>query len=270
MLDAHPKLAIPPETVFNEVFRLAQSSLPVTDLPQTVLAAMSSSQRWNDLHVSVTTMRDEFASMGDAFSISDGLRIFYRLYAAGQGKARYGDKTPGHMFWLPQIATLLPEAVFIHIIRDGRDVAASMRRLWFGPGNDMKAQAESWLKWLNAGFAAASSYPGRYLEVRYEELVANPEPVLRRVLSFIDLPFDATALRYHERASERIAELGELLQGDGRLYATRETHQGIHARTLEPPNERQVGRYRQDLSPSEIADFESVAGPLLRKLGYIQ
>jgi hypothetical protein len=175
MLDAHPDLAIPPETMFHGVFHLAQAQPPADELPHAVLAAMMASQRWNDLHVSADTLRLEFDRMGAGFSIAGGLRAFYRTYAAGHGKTRYGDKTPGHMFWIPAIAELLPEAVFIHIIRDGRDVAASMRRLWFGPGDDMKALAESWLRWLNAGFAAREAYPGRYLEIRYEELAARPE-----------------------------------------------------------------------------------------------
>lgn len=270
MLDAHPDLAIPPETMFNSVFQLAQAPPPAAELPQAVLAAMMRSQRWNDLHISADLLYDAFKRMGEAFSISDGLRAFYRFYAAGHGKMRFGDKTPGHIFWIPTIASLLPESVFIHIVRDGRDVAASMRTLWFGPGGEMKALAESWLKWLDAGFAAAKAYPTRYLKVRYEDLVVDAEPTLRRVLAFVDLPFDAVVLRHHERAAERIAELGELREEDGRLFATREAHHGIHQCTLEPPNDRQIGRFRRDLTSDEIATFEAVAGPMLRKLGYSQ
>ncbi|MBI2715604.1 MAG: sulfotransferase [Rhizobiales bacterium] len=270
MLDAHPAMAIPPETMFNEIFQLARAAPPAAELPQAVLGAMTASQRWNDLHVSADALRGAFAQMGAAFSVAEGLRAFYRLYAANHGKTRFGDKTPGHIFWIPTIAELLPEAVFVHIVRDGRDIAASMRQLWFGPGNDIPALAESWLKWLNAGFEAGAAYPGRYLEVRYEELVERPEPVLRSVLAFIDLPFDAAVLRHHERAAERIAELGELLEADGRLFATREAHRSIHQRTLEPPNEEQVGRFRRDLTAAEIADFESIAKPMLSRLRYIQ
>jgi hypothetical protein len=270
MLDAHPSLAIPPETMFNGVFQLAQAPPPppAAELPQAVLAAMMRSQRWNDLHVSADALRDSFALMGEAFSISEGLRAFYRLYAAGHGKTRYGDKTPGHIFWIPAIAALLPEAVFIHIVRDGRDIAVSMRTWWFGPGDDMKALAESWLKWLNAAFQAAEACPGRYLEVRYEELVARPEPTLRDILAFTDLPFDAAVLRHHEHAAERIAELGQLHEADGRLYAAREAHRSIHQRTLEPPNMAAVGRFRQELSAAELAAFEDLAGPMLNRLGY--
>jgi hypothetical protein len=211
---------------------------------------------------------DAFTRMGDGFSISAGLRAFYQLYAARQGKTRFGDKTPGHIFWIPEIAALLPEAFFIHITRDGRDVAASIRHMWFGPGNNIQALAESWLKWLAAGFDAAKAYPDRYLEVRYEDIAMKPEPAIRRILASIDLPFHPAVLRHHERAAERLAELGELRKPDGELYATLEAHQGIHLRALEPPNPNQIGRFRRDLSREEITIFEAVAGPVLKSLGY--
>jgi hypothetical protein len=268
MLDAHPQLTIPPETMFHDVFRLARMAVPPAELPERVLAAMMRSQRWNDMHVSADRLREAFAALGEGFSIAEALRAYFRLYAANHGKTRAGDKTPGHIFWMADIAALLPEAVFIHVIRDGRDIAASMRNLWFGPGNDIGKQAEAWLKSLDAGFAGGRAYPERYLEVRYEELVAEPERMLRRLLAALDLPFDAAVLRHHERAAERLAELGELHETDGRLYASEEAHRGLHARTREPANAEQVGRFRRDLSAEEIADFERVAGPMLKSRGY--
>jgi len=269
MLDAHPDLAIPPETMFHGVFELSRSPPPAAELPRAVLTAMMGSQRWNDMNVSADVLLDAFTGMGDKFSISEGLRTYYRLYAAQHGKARFGDKTPGHIFLIPTIAALLPEAVFLHMIRDGRDIAASMRHLWFGPGGDMRKLAESWLKFLAAGFDAATNYPDRYLEVRYEDLAVNPEPVLRRILAAIDLSFDPAMLRQHERAAERLSELGELREADGGLYATREAHQGIHRRALEPTNPDQIGRFHRDLSAAETAAFEDVAGSMLKKLGYL-
>ena len=67
--------------------------------------------------------------------LSSGLRAFYRGYAAARGKTRYGDKTPMHATDIDVLSRVLPEARFIHIIRDGRDVAASLRGLPFAPGD---------------------------------------------------------------------------------------------------------------------------------------
>jgi hypothetical protein len=268
MLDAHPQLAIPPETMLQGVFRFARQA-PPPDLPRAILDAMMRSQRWADLEISADDLLDAFNRAGDRFSISEGLRIFYRLYAAKQGKSRFGDKTPGHIFWISDIVALLPETRIIHLVRDGRDVAASMRGLWFGPGDNMPKLAESWLTSLAAGFESAKAHPDRYLEVRYEDLVASPEPTLRRVLAAIDLPFDSAVLRHYERAADRLLELGQLRDADGGLFATREAHQAIHRRTVEPPNTDQVGRFRQDLSHDERTAFEAEAGPMLAKLEYI-
>ncbi len=268
MLDAHPDLAIPPETMFNEVFQLSRTPQQPPDLPRAVLTAMMHSQRWNHLHISADALLDAFTRMGDGFSVSAGLRIFYQLYAARHGKTRFGDKTPGHIFWIPEIAALLPEAFFIHVIRDGRDVAASMRHMWFGPGDDMQKLAQSWLKWLSAGLDAAKAYPDRCLEVRYEDLAVSPEPILRRILAFIDLPFHPAVLCHHQQAAERLSELGAFRDPDGRFFATREAHQEIHRRTLDPPNAGQIRRFQKDLSGEEIAIFEAATRPVLKSLGY--
>ena len=69
------------------------------------------------------------------WDLSSGLRAFYRGYAAARGKTRYGDKTPMHATDIDVLSRVLPEARFIHIIRDGRDVAASLRGLPFAPGD---------------------------------------------------------------------------------------------------------------------------------------
>lgn len=268
MLDAHPDMAIPPETMFNEVFRLSRAPPPAAELPGAVVALITGSQRWRDLHLAADELRDAFARLGGGFTIAEGLRVCYRLYAARHGKTRYGDKTPGHIFWLPEIMSLLPEAVIVHIVRDGRDIAASMRPMWFGPGNDMTKLAESWLRSLEAGFAAKRDHPDRYLEIRYEELAAEPEPLLRHVAARIDLPYDPAMLRYPGRAAERLAELRDIYRPDGVLFATGEAHQAIHRRTLEAPNSDRVGRHRDDLSDAERAAFEAIAGPMLAHLGY--
>ena len=139
------------------------------------------------------------------------LRAFYGLYAEARGKPRWGDKTPGYVKRMRPIGGVLAEARFVHLIRDGRDVALSRRKRGMGEGKpigrDRRALAA-------ADRARAASRPkrlrGRYLELRYEDLVADPEPALRRVCELIELDYDPAMLAYHEGAGERLAELGDL------------------------------------------------------------
>lgn len=71
--------------------------------------------------------------------LAEGVRLFYRLYARRHGKARWGDKTLLYRLHLTEIEKILPEAHFIHSIRDGRDVALSLREVWFAPSQDISA-----------------------------------------------------------------------------------------------------------------------------------
>ena len=93
-------------------------------------------------------------------SVRDGVRTFYRLYSQAHGKVRAGDKTPGYVQHIGAIGELLPEARFIHIIRDGRGAMASLRTMWFAPSRDISDLARFWCNLVIAGRAAASEgYP---------------------------------------------------------------------------------------------------------------
>jgi hypothetical protein len=78
------------------------------------------------------------------FSVAEGIRSFYQLYAARHGKRRVGDKTPSHGEAMIAIECLLPEAAFIHVIRDGRDSSFSLRDMWFAPSQNIAILAAYW------------------------------------------------------------------------------------------------------------------------------
>ena len=94
--------------------------------------------------------------------------------------------------------------------------------------------------------------PGRYREVRYEELVADPERVLRELCGFLELEWDDGVLHHHERAADVIA-------------ATR--FPDAHARLLLPPTPG-LRDWRREMAAADVARFEAVAGGLLDELGY--
>ena len=135
------------------------------------------------------------------WSAGDGVRAYYGLYAASRGKPRYGDKTPGHARRMGVLAEALPEAHFIHIIRDGRDVAASLRGLPFAPGGgDMAAIAALWRDTIWRARRAAESCRTTPRSGT-SGLSREPEAVLRELCDFLELPFDPAMLDAHERAT---------------------------------------------------------------------
>ena len=107
-----------------------------------------------------------------------------------------------------RISRTLPEVRFIHMIRDGRDVALSIRGLWFAPGDDMASIARRWMNNIRRT-RRLGEHCRHYIEVRYESLVEDPKPELRRVCEFIELPYDEGMERYFEGSRERLrASLG--------------------------------------------------------------
>jgi Sulfotransferase family len=255
IFDSHPELAVPDEVSF--IIRLSRPHYARrygwprefrADSCVDLLLANGSLLRWG---MSTAEIRSAVLSP-PAASFADSVRGLYRRWAERQGKPRYADKTPMHVLHLPRLARLFPEARFVHLIRDGRDVALSYLDAAWGPATVEEAAVE-WRRRVAAGRRAGRRLgPGRYQEVRYEDLVADPEAVVRRLCRFVDLPWDDRMLRYHERAGEVIA-------------ATRfpEAHQRVR---LAPT--AGLRDWRRDIDRAEVARFEAIAGPLLEDLEY--
>jgi hypothetical protein len=262
MLDSHPDLAIPPETnMMPRVIRQCRDSQNNAD---DFLAAVTSSPRWPDFHMSAETLGERVRALSP-FDLSEAIREYYRLYAAGKGKKRWGDKSPGHVQSLQLLARWLPEVRFLHMIRDGRDVALSILPLHFGP-NTIEEAAHWWSRSIEKARRQARSIDF-YMEIRYEELVENTEAVLRRTCRFIELPWDESILAYHQRAANRLTELGSLVTSTGEVIPA-ETRRGIHEMTTKPPNASRIEVWRTGMSDADRRVFESIAGNMLRDLGY--
>jgi sulfotransferase family protein len=260
MLDSHPDLAIPPETEF--ILRLAE--LPGADATAFV-DTLTSHRRWPDFHLDRALLEAQVATL-QPWSTSDALRTFYRLYAERFAKPRWGDKTPGYVKHTRVVQDLLPEAHFIHIIRDGRDVAVSLIEEWRMSGRAMsvKRAAERWVSKIMVGREQARDLR-HYLEVRYEDLVLDSESVLRQICDFVELRWHPVMLEYHHSAPERVAEL---VAPDASGTLNPAQRQAKHAWTSSPPEVSRIGRWRTEMSAEELAEYECAAGTLLLELGY--
>ena len=264
MLDAHPELAIPPETHFFPALGSAFED-PSKGLDD-FLTLLSTFHTWPDFGLEVGALGEALGSSG-AFDLTRALRTFYRLYAEKFGKPRWGDKTPIYFASMGLVQRMMPEARFIHLIRDGRDVALSIKDLWFGP-DSIREVAGWWVSRINQARSQVEELPW-YLEVRYEDLVRDPERVLREICAFIDLPWNPIMLDYHERAAERLAELryDAPTQGRGGIIRA-EDRVGIFSLVLKPPQADRLERWRTEMGAPDREWFEGIAGAMLRELGY--
>jgi hypothetical protein len=151
------------------------------------------------------------------------------------------------------LAELFPEAKFVHIIRDGRAVALSyLERPEWGP-ETMAEAANHWKNRVRRGRAAGRAIGAdRYMEVRYEDVVADPEAVSRHVCDFLGLDFEDGMLRSHEKSKEFIAS----------------TKDPAAFENLSRPITAGLRTWEDEISPSDLKLFEAIAGDLLEELGY--
>lgn len=268
MLDAHSELAIPPETGF---LMLGQR-LPGKDdvlrrnFYDAIVNYAEPLPSWCDFEMSKEDFWSALTAVPE-FTVSDGYRAFYGLYARQHGKARWGDKTPIYCKYLNTIRRLLPEARFIHIIRDGRDAALSLRQMWFSPGWEIETQASYWRDCVVSARRSGLGRPD-YMEVRYEELILNTRETLKQVCDYINLTFEDSMLNYYEQAPERLKEHKGRSLSDGTAVLTQEQRFQQQQRTTKPLDPACVFAWKQTMDADERRRFELVAGDLLAELGY--
>jgi len=265
MLDSHPDMAVPPETGF--VPKLIDAAREDDATPESVAEVLTTHRRWGDFGLDIEDLKKRWAALPQ-LKPGGVVRSFFELYAEQQGKPRWGDKTPGYTQHIRKISKVLPEARFIHLIRDGRDVTLSRTKTLALKEVPIAKSARRWKKRLQRAQRQGAKVD-HYLELHYEVLVSDPEKVLRQICDFIELPFDEAMLSHHERSEERLSELDRDIPAmGGRLPRSAESRMALHERTTRPVDTKAIGKWRTEMAPEDVAEFESIAGDLLIELGY--
>jgi hypothetical protein len=249
MLDRNPQLAVPDESYF--VPQIADRHRGRIDVSAFVddLRRLPTLREWDVDPAAVG------ARLEDGATVGEGIAAVYAEYAALRGKARWGDKTPMYMRHLPVLERLFPDALYVHLIRDGRDAATSflavpggiMTEGWGHP-RDAAGFACQWrTEVLDARALGRRVGAERYLEVRYEELVSEPERELRRICELAGLPWSP-----------------EMLEYAGDVDVTAKPHQQSLRKRPTPG----LRSWRTEMRPEEVEAFERIAGDVLGVLGY--
>jgi hypothetical protein len=176
-----------------------------------------------------------------------------------EGKARVAEKTPNNVYYFPHLFRIFPDATFLHMVRDGRDVVASLLTMdWKTPEGvpvdytrDARLAARYWATAVVAArtFARQTAGRSRYREVRYEELVEAPEPMLRDLFGYLDEPWEPEVLTYYERQRA----LGDESSADS---------------VTRPMHRMAVGRWKTQLTIADRSAVKDEIGALLVEFGY--
>jgi len=183
----------------------------------------------------------------------DFLKIFMEEICRTQQVNRWADNSPEEILYLPLIKRLFPNALVVHIIRDGRDAAASLNKQgWIRPlpGDRRLLASGMYWEWIvRKGRSYGKSLGEDYTELHFEDLIASPKQILADLGKFLD----------HDLDYERIRQVGIGSVGQPNTSFPQESkNAGFNP----------IGRWKTSFSPSELVEFEDAVGPYLQELGY--
>ncbi len=208
-----------------------------------------------DTHIypwEIAPTRDQVLAALPARSLYGVTAALYDLDLAHAGKRRWGCKSTFMVHHVDTVRAVHPGARFVWLVRDPRDVAASSRKSVFSPFHPVLT-ARLWAEQQHAALdLEAALGPEVVLRVRYEDLLADSPGTLARICAFLGEAFEPAMLDF---ASTRAAQKGAALSESW-------------AKTAQPVQSSNSGKYRKDLSVTEIAQVEAVARPLMAELGY--
>jgi hypothetical protein len=182
----------------------------------------------------------------DSATAEEFLATLMTEVARRQGKPRWAEKTPGNVAHADRIWAAWPDAKIVHIIRDPRDVFASLveARKWDSPDEF----ADRWVSTIGRGLRLKGEInpsAKSYLAIRYEDLIAAPEQTMRRVIEFIGEPWEAAIAQFNGRQED----FDKVLEATGKASTTLE-------RLKEPLTGDRVGIWPQVLSQAQVAAIQ--------------
>jgi len=249
ILDRSSGIAIPDETFFIPQLAHRHSS------PVDPAAFLDDLRRLPRLAAWGVRAEDLAARLRPGMTVGQALAATFDAFAAKHGKPRWGDKTPMYMRHLGLIDELFPDAQYVHLIRDGRDAALAfldmpegvVTKTWAHPRSAAGFACEWRTEVRRARALGERLGPARYVELTYEDLVAETSAAIKSICEFASLPFDYAMLEFA-----------------GAVDVSAKPH---HQRLLQPPT-RGVRDWRTQMSREDAVAFEAIAGDLLAELGY--
>ena len=179
-------------------------------------------------------------------TIPDLFSFIFEENAKGEGKLRWGDKTPYYALHCDMLLEMFPDARFIHLIRDGRDCALSM----LNRKKDLKIHniyhaAYTWNKYVLTANDFGKRHPECYFEIRYEDILDNPISSMEAICNFLGTPFHDSVINF------------EKSDGSGKTP--------LLTKPLQKSNKE---KWKMHMSDHDLAVFESLAGETLKLYDY--
>ena len=195
--------------------------------------------------------------LNECRSGGDFIRVVMDSVAKSQQVPRWAVYDPDNVLHVERVKRDIPNALFVHIIRDGRDIALSLKKMggftplpWDRGQTDSLVATSLYWEWMvHRGRAQGRKFPADYTEIRYEDLITSPRETLGKLGGFIDHNLDYDLIRQ--------ASLGRLSETNSSFREENEDGK------ISP-----LGRWRERLAHGDVAAIESAVGDCLLENGY--
>jgi hypothetical protein len=259
ILACHPRIAVPEVTWYYPRFRPylhTYGDLGIIENFNALAHEMAYGLRvpfWRLPDANPATFGNEIAARAAEIdqSYAGVFVAMFERYAKHLNKPRWGEKTPGNMFYIDRILEDFPNAQFVYIYRDCRDASAEFIDSQFGPTNAYTA-AEMWRDGQQAVKPFRETLGAdQWFNIKYEEFVRDPVDHLKNMCAFLGEDYDDALMEFH---TTPVAQ---------RRGKTKDNWALAH-----PITDRHVGIYKNQLSIDQQRIMAWVAGDLMRELGY--
>ncbi len=236
ILHSHANIAIPPQTKFiKKVYkrRLFFGNLSKLNNRSKILKWFTENHNNKtkiiDLDLDPSDIQNEIIKSGN--SLGSILSTIFKLYSKQNNKIRWGDKHPYYIKYLDQLFKLFPDAQVIHIVRDGRDAVASLKSMpWWK--NDSIYSMLNWQEAIISGRKAKFKYGSdQFIEIRYEDIIDDPEKNIEILCNFLDEEFSPKMLEFYKIADTVVPDYKMEWHSDTKLNI----------------NSKKIGRWETDL-----------------------
>ena len=256
MLNKHDALTVPPESHFilPLVKRFNQLLQPLTQQElEEAKSIVVNHPRFDTWKMNSAEVDDIIKQLPQPYYLAGFIDALFRYKIKDYNKERWGEKTPEYIDIIPQLNSLFPESKFIALVRDGRDVAISLKdRGW--EGWSIYQRATYWRRCIR-NIVFLKQLNNRQILIRYEDLVTEPGKILQQVTQFLGVTFNPDMLEFNKDYSKNITDV--------------EIKTGVHTKLKRQPDAKEdIGRWKKQLSNSAVWRFESVCYKELAAMDY--
>lgn len=260
MLNSHPEIVVPPECGFahwlsNEYLDKDFSQKSVREQ---YIDALSKTKKFETWNINLDFVR-KLLEGHSVSSYTDAVRCTYMAYGYGRDSqvSLVGDKNNYYIKHCNELKAIFPDAKFVLIVRDGRDVACSYLELSNSSSNsqykpNLPSEIEEIAKeWKTNNGTVLEAFGDNVHIIRYEDLVTTPEVELSKVCRFLGVEFHQDMLAFYKKNDEPKDFLG------------------WKSKTLEKVDSKNLKKYKEKLSEEQIEIFDVCAGSMLKRFGYV-